>query len=264
MLSLKDYIQDENGKKLFKILKNGFVVEENDNFRYVYLEVESGTYGFDSNIVDTRTKEISYVRKKEEAEVFNFRMFFAVPKGDNVYKAIMLFQNIGQYGIKSIISKYIHKFFSEELNLYTTTGNVCPEMVVKKLLENNKINKLIYTKNNISNDDSDIEKIGYGKEERVLTKIYNTNMVRNLISSYLNGNNRVYEFENVDYDDLKVVCDVFGKERKFSVNNIDKLSIIEGIPNEILNENNDIDDCKLKQHFINISEEYLEHMVYKE
>ena len=96
------------------------------------------------------------------------------------------------------------------------------------------------------------------------TKIYNTNMVRNLISSYLNGNNRVYEFENVDYDDLKVVCDVFGKERKFSVNNIDKLSIIEGIPNEILNENNDIDDCKLKQHFINISEEYLEHMVYKE
>ena len=259
----KEYTDDEQGQKVFKVLNDNIVIEEDENIKYTYIEIESGSYGINSNIINKVTKEIIYVRKKDDAETFRFRILFAVPKDENTQKGIILFQNEGQFGVKSLISDFFHKFVSDTINGYTEIGNICPEKVVEKLLENDNVKKIIYIRNNISNDDSDIENKGYGKEERVITKFFDTTWVKSLISSYLHGNNRVYEFENKKYDDFRVVCDVYGKERKFSVNNIDKMSIIEGIPNSILNKNNDIDDEKLKEHFVNVANEYLQHMAYR-
>lgn len=258
-----NYSNDVHGKKVLKILNNEVQIEENDRLRYIYVEIESGSYGYYSNIINTETNVVSYNRKREDAEVFKFRILFAIPKDENTYKGIILFQNDGQYGVKSLITDYFHKFVSETIDAYTEIGNVCPEQVVEKLLAENTIKKIIYTRNNISNDESDIDTIGYGKEERVITKLFNTDSLKKLISTYLHGNNRVFEFENKNYDDFKVVCDINGKERKFSVNNIDNMSIIEGIPSDVLNQNNDIDDNKLKEHFANVAKGYLQHMVYR-
>ena len=80
-----------------------------------------------------------------------------------------------------------------------------------------------------------------------------------MISGYFNGTNRVYEFENIDYSGVKFITSIYGRTRTININN---LSIIEGIPDEVTNSFRDIDDQKLKEHFIKVTKEYLEHMVY--
>ena len=258
----KKFVLNDYEQKMFKVETENIVVEENDSFRYSYIDINSGGYGIEANIVNTKTNKILYTRKKEHAETIHFRVFFAVPKGDDTCKGIIIFQNIGQYGIKTITTDYLRKFINEELNLVTTTGNICPQVFVKKLLDNNGLMKIIYTRNNVSNDKADTDTMGYGKEERIIAGFSNIKKWKEMISGYFNGNNRIYEFEDIDYSGVKFVTSIYGRTRTININNINNLSIIEGIPDEVSNSFGDIDDQKLKNHFIEVTKEYLEHMVY--
>ena len=46
------------------------------------------------------------------------------------------------------LKKYLGKYF--DTSIYS--GNICPEVFVERLIKDNKINKLIVVKNNISED----------------------------------------------------------------------------------------------------------------
>ncbi len=232
----KKYVKNKYEDKLFKIDTENIVIEGNEKFRYTYIDVRCGGYGIDADIVNTQNSRIMHQRKKDEAEIMHFRIFFAVPKGKDVCKGIILFQNIGQYGIKTISTYYLRKFINDELDLMAITGNICPEVFVKKLLDYNAIKKIIYIRNNVSDDKSDIEEIGYGKEERIITNFININGWKEKISSYFNGKNRIYEFENINYTGFKMKTNIYGRERTIDINNINNLSIIEGIPNEVRDE----------------------------
>lgn len=256
------FVLNDYEQKMFKVETENIIVEENEEFRYSYIDINSGGYGIEAKIVNTKTNKVLYTRKKDHAETIHFRVFFAVPKGKDTCKGIIIFQNIGQYGIKTITTDYLKKFINDELNLYTTTGNICPQVFVKKLLDNNGLIKIIYTRNNVSNDKADTETMGYGKEERIITGFSNVKKWKEKISGYFNGTNRIYEFEEIDYSGVKFVTSIYGRTRTININNINKLSIIEGIPAEVANSFGDIDDQKLKEHFIEVTKEYLEHMVY--
>ena len=258
----RKFVLNDYEQKMFKVETENIIVEENEKFRYTYIDINSGGYGIEANIVNTKTNKILYTRKKEHAETIHFRVFFAVPKENDTCKGIIIFQNIGQYGIKTITTDYLKKFINDELNLYTTTGNICPQVFVKKLLDNDGLMKIIYTRNNVSNDKADTETMGYGKEERIIAGFSNVKKWKEMISGYFNGTNRVYEFEDIDYSGVKFVTSIYGRTRTININNINKLSIIEGIPDEVTNSFGDIDDQKLKDHFIKVTKEYLEHMVY--
>ena len=258
----RNFVLNDYEQKMFKIETENINVEENEKFRYTYIDINSGGYGIEANIVNTKTNKVLYTRKKEHAETMHFKVFFAVPKGDDTCKGIIIFQNIGQYGIKTITTDYLRKYINDKLNLYTTTGNICPQVFVKKLLDNDGLMKIIYTRNNVSNDKADTDSMGYGKEERIIAGFSNIKKWKEKISSYLNGTNRVYEFEDIDYSGVKFVTSIYGRTRTININNIKNLSIIEGITDEVTNSFGDIDDEKLKNHFIKVTEEYLEHMVY--
>lgn len=258
----RKFVLNDSEQKMFKVETENINIEENEKFRYTYIDINSGGYGIEANIVNTKNNKILYTRKKEHAETIHFRVFFAVPKEDDTCKGIIIFQNIGQYGIKTITTDYFKKFINEELNLYTTTGNICSQVFVKKLLDNDGLMKIIYTRNNVLNDKADTDTMGYGKEERIIAGFSNVKKWRKMISGYFNGTNRVYEFENIDYSGVKFITSIYGRTRTININNINNLSIIEGVPDEVTNSFGDIDDQKLKEHFIKVTKEYLEHMVY--
>ena len=257
-----NFVSDDVDQKMFKINTKEIEIKEENNFKYTFIDVKSGGYGIDAEIINRETNEISYTRTKNHAEIMNFKVFFAVPKGNDVCKGIILFQNIGQYGIKTITTDCLSKFISEEMDLVTTTGNICPEIFVKKILEYDGLKKIVYTRNNISNDKADIEDIGYGREERIIMGFSNINKWKERLSGYLNGKNRIYEFENTNYDGVKFVTSIYGRQRTIDINNIKNVSVIEGIPDEIMNSFGDINEEELKKHFIKVTDEYLEHMVY--
>lgn len=113
----RKFVLNDSEQKMFKVETENINIEENEKFRYTYIDINSGGYGIEANIVNTKTNKILYTRKKEHVETIHFRVFFAVPKDDDTCKGIIIFQNIGQYGIKTITTDYFKKFINEELNL---------------------------------------------------------------------------------------------------------------------------------------------------
>jgi len=65
------------------------------------------------------------------------------------------------------------------------------------------------------------------------------------------------------YDKLKVNVSIGGKERTIDLHNLENLSIVEGIPNDIRMPDGLPNKAKLLAHFKNVTNEYLSEMVLR-
>ena len=73
----------------------------------------------------------------------------------------------------------------------------------------------------------------------------------------------MFEFENNSYDTLKVVVDIGGRNRTIDLHNLDNLSIIEAVPDEIRQADGHPDKEMLIEYFKQVASEYLEEMVLR-
>lgn len=159
-------------------------------------------------------------------------------------------------------------FFSSEFGITLVCRTIAPDLFIRKVIKNDNIKKLVMVKNMKSNDLSDNIGIGYGSEVREICGIkfsdenaWNRflNIMRHVAGSRLN----LFEFEDVSYDTLKVVVDIGGRQRKIDLHNLERLSIIEGIPDEIRMADGHPDLKMLLEYFTQVATEYLEEMVLK-
>lgn len=260
------YIEDQ---KLFSFDKNVKIEGEEENYEYFMGRINSGSYGIESEITDIETNEVVYKKKGKDADIKPFYFFLAIPKKNEKYeieKGIIIFQNIGGYGIKTITMNYLKNYLDQYFKMTIYSGNICPEVFVERLLSGNTINKLIVVKNNVSNDVADNIGIGYGKQEITYSRlIVKEPMKQRLVNFAKNKNrNRIFEFEDVQYDQVKVnVEDVNGRTRTINLNNIDNLSVIESLPKEMQLANGYPDQDKLLEHFKKVTNEYMEKMVFQ-
>lgn len=72
-----------------------------------------------------------------------------------------------------------------------------------------------------------------------------------------------FEFEEIEYDNLKVVVEIGGRPRTISLHHLENLSVIEPIPDEIQAPSGNADFSKLIDHFKLVGEEYLKEMVLR-
>lgn len=77
------------------------------------------------------------------------------------------------------------------------------------------------------------------------------------------GRFNLFEFEQVEYDNLKVIVDIGGRTRKINLHNLENLSIIEAIPDEIKMADGQPDLPMLLKYFTKVTTEYLEEMVLR-
>lgn len=75
------------------------------------------------------------------------------------------------------------------------------------------------------------------------------------------GRYNLFEFEQVEYDNLKVIVDIGGRTRKINLHNLENLSIIEAIPDEIKMADGHPNLPMLLEYFTKVATEYLEEMV---
>ena len=66
-----------------------------------------------------------------------------------------------------------------------------------------------------------------------------------------------------NYDKVKLDVEIGGRVRRININNIDKLSIIEGIPDSIKQENGHADLKKYVPYVLDVINEYLDEMVLR-
>lgn len=258
----KELKDKHDEKRLYRmdILKN----DSYDKLNYLLIEIESGRYGFKSDITDKDTQKLKYQQKETDAPLMKFYLTVLVPKaidGVKTNKGFMFFQNYGQYGVKTETVQGIKKMFSEQFDLTLWVGNISPEIFVETMLKAENIKKIFFVRNNISSDSADNLKFTYGKEQRVIEKIkFSENFISKL-QGYLTGSNRIFEFEDKDYSDVKLSIDIGGRNRIIGLNNIENVSVIETLPDDLKNSDGDINKERLVDIVCKQAIEYMRRVI---
>lgn len=261
-------ISDENKNKTFNCtFKDEFCGETEDYF-YLHVIIKSGNYGSSSEIKDIETQKVTYKKKANESEEKPFYLFIVIPKDSpnvRVQKGMFLFQNVGPYGVKTITTEYMHDYFSSNYNITLTCKTIAPKLFIDKVLKKENINKLIMTKNHKSGDSSDNIGHGYGVETRVLANLkFSEPLWQNIMKRivyFAAGNFNLFEFEAKQYDGLKIYVKIGSRYRTINLNNIENLSIIEDIPDEIKGIDGHPKNDELIAHLMRVADDYLKEMV---
>lgn len=239
-----------------------------DTFECFSFEIQSGYYGSASTIVDVDTREKKYIMTPKDVAEKRFYMFAVIPKDNNkvkVNKGMMIFQNIGVYGIKTITYENLNHYFAEKYGITLRCLTISPELFVRKILVKENIKKMIMIKNHKSNDSTDNYYTGYGTESRTIGNLCFDdtmwNRIMNGINHFIKGKANLFEFQSVEYDKLKLEVIIGEKTRTINLHNIENLSIIESIPNTIQDIDGYANIARLRAHIITLIDDYLKEMV---
>lgn len=210
-----------------------------------------------------------HTKKTDEADERPFYMYIVIPKDSEevtVQKGLLFFQNVGPYGIKTLTTDYLRNYFSDKYHLALKIFTVAPQLFIEKVLKKEAIKKIIMVKNHKSFDFADnMNNVGYGVETRTIAKLHFQNTTWSRIMDALRysikGQTSYFEFEQKRYDGLKVIVNIGGRDRTIDIHNINNLSIIESIPDEIQGIDGLPNKARLLAYFQKVTDEYLSKMV---
>ena len=257
---------DERSMRLFSVLPESIKNYDCKTYRAISFAVRSGSYGLESEITDRKTGKVKYKRTQDDADNKQFYCLIYIPKDTDevqVQKGIMLFQTLSTYGIKTITTQQMKDFFSEK-NMTLETRSVSVRMFMEKIIENGSLTKVTLVKNSVSPDLSDSMFISTGREEKsyIKPKLHQKWVAKFL--DFLDGKNQddIFEINDEKYQDIRITFSLSGKSRTVRANDIDRLSVVEEIPDSIFN-NGKYSKEHLTTHMISVAEAYKDKMVFR-
>lgn len=260
---------DDIRKQTFSCRYKDTFTCETAAFKMLYTKIQSGIYGTSSEIYDADTRKVKLKKSARDIDVRPFYLFVVLPKDTEdlkVQKGMLIFQNVGQFGVKTITTELMQSYFSSQYGITIVCKTIAPDLFIKKVIRKDNIKKLVMIKNVKSADDTDTGR-GYGKEVREIGDLRFSDTlwskIHNKIQWVAGGKYNLFEFEQQTYDTLKVVVDIGGRDRKIDLHNLDNLSIIEAIPDEIRMADGHPNEQMLIQHFTKVADEYLDEMVLR-
>ena len=165
----KILVKDNARQQSFKCEYNRKNQLETSGFRMLYVKIYSGIYGSSSDIIDGSTQKIRYKKKSSDIDTRPFYLMVIFPKDNErvtVQKGLFIFQNVGQFGVKTITTELMQEFFSNEFKITLKCNTVSPDLFIKKIIRKDNVKKLVMIKNIKSNDNADNISLGYGSEIR--------------------------------------------------------------------------------------------------
>lgn len=267
MENYQDYYDDEKLMKMFAISQESIQFEDKNTYSIMSCIVLSGAYGIESKMTNKNTKEVVYTRTKEDADIKQFQMLIYVPKdvnGKSVSKGIVIFETIGNFGVKTITIQNMKQYFSEKFGLTLFTRSVSVRIFIEKLLKEGKLSRLTLINNKLSVDASDSMFLNSGREEKAYIKPRLKDGWIKKILNYIDGNlsnNDIFEIDDVTYDDIKLTFSHTGHTRTVSIMDLDSFSIVEDAPESIY-PNGDVNRDKMKEHMEKVAQDYASKMIF--
>lgn len=243
---------------------------ETEDYIYLYCIIKSGVYGSSSDIIDKDTKEIVHRKTANQVDEKPFYLYIVIPKDSsdgkiNIQKGMLFFQNVGPYGIKTITTSYIKEHFSIDYNITFECKSIAPKLFIERMITQQSLMKIIMIKNHKSGDSADNFSKGYGEETKVISKLRFTEkrwqFIKNKIDHFVKSKYNLFELEGFECEDLKLVVKINNNERTINMGNLDNLSIIEILPDDIKSTDGHPIKEKLLDHLKNVTEDYLNEMV---
>ena len=263
-------IKDDDKQQSFRCEYDKENYRETDLFRMYCVKIYSGIYGSTSDIVDGKTEKVKYKKKTSDIDIRPFYLMIIFPKDNEqviVQKGMFIFQNVGQFGVKTVTTTLMNRFFSEKYGVTLKCNTIAPELFVRKVIHKDNIKKLLMIKNVKSRDIADNINVGYGSEVREIGNLcFNESMwskIMDKIKFVSEGKSNLFEFEQQSYDNLKVTVDIGGRNRIINLHNLENLSIIESIPDSIRMADGHPNLPMLIEYFQKVATEYLEEMVLR-
>lgn len=265
--SYTEYDDNEKNMKMFAIDESSVIKEYNKNAWIINGKILCGSYGIESEMTNKDTKEVVYTRKKEDADIKPFHFIVYVPKDKDegkVNKGLLLFEMVGAYGVKTITTNYMRKYFSDEIGLTMEIKSVSVRVFIEKMFEKSTLNRITFIRNKVSNDYSDNIFYNVGREEKTYYKPRLKEEWKNKIIDFFDRSkdeSEVFEIENEGIEDIKLNFTHDGRNISIRVKDTERFSIIEDIPDKIIEDTRN-DKRVLLEYMIKTAESYIERMVY--
>ena len=255
----------EQAQKMFSVKKDSLTLEEKDTYRAASFVVQSGSYGIESDMTNRHTMEISHHRTEDEADVKSFRCVVYIPKdaGDiEINKGIFVFQSIGTYGVKTITTDIMRAFFAD-FGFTLEIRSVSVNAFLKKLIDQGALNKITLIRNRMSPNVADNILINTGSEEVSYIKPdLRPAWLKKILTIFEKADNEgIVEIpDDEDFDDLSIQFKLGNSTRTVRLKNLDKLSIVEDIPSEIIDKKTDL---PLIRYMINTANAYKNNIIFR-
>lgn len=154
---------DDNQKRSFKIDSKRIKISTKE--RIISGIIESGDYGYESEIYNINTGDKTYFKTTEDTEIKPFYFCIFIPNNEN--KGYIILQRMGVYGIHSIFKSHLTAFFKQKFtNLVIEFNPYISKEIAHTFLEKGNIKEFVLRRFNLPTDVAD--RLGFtGHEEDI-------------------------------------------------------------------------------------------------
>ena len=160
---------------------------------------------------------------------------------------------------------FIKEYFAENYHITFECKTIATKLFVERMIKQENVKQIIMVKNHKSGDGSDNFAKGYGAETKIIGHLTfdetKWSKIKSKMDYFTQGRFNLFEFDGLDYDQLKLRVKINNNERTINMGNLENLSLIEAIPDEIQMPDGHPNKESLLAHFEKVANDYLSEMV---
>lgn len=214
--------------------------------RRIVGHIESGFYGYTSELYDVLKERTSYRRKTEEAELLPFYFLFDISKGFD--EAIVILQRFANFGVRKVLLDDLRNRFRSKYPDYIIDINpLVPDSFYEEYLTQGRVTKIKFRKFSVDPDiannfDSSDHREQIGYTDLVITAHRNKQLpLLNRIKRFRNGKLGVKEFFDIrffQYDNIQIEMVKNGNKRTLDLSEMNRIRAYFDITDKVrFNEN---------------------------
>jgi len=226
---------DSSNKKLLRVSRKDV------RGRTIRGIIETGEYGYESDLYDVKHNKVSYKRRVNDAEIFPFYFLLSLPK--NRDKGILILERFGQFGIRKLLGGDFNQYFADHcgdnsLRIYPLTS----QHLIDEIVRNCRVTKVRLIQFNIRKDIADAYDRGVREEEQghlelaVIAKRDGSIPILGRLREVVEGRrdmNRLIEIRDFPYNAAKVEVDFGGRRRTVDLSRFRELRAYYDITNSV-------------------------------
>jgi hypothetical protein len=230
------HLRDEDEQKVLVVSRH------TTRGRFITGIVQTGEWGYRSDLYDVDRQEVSYVRSPREAGLLPFYFRFHLPAGRN--EGLLVLQRFQNFGVRTTLSKDIATFIADHFDAYTVSINpiLAPE-VWRAYLTEGRLVTLRFIRFHVPHDIAAAVD-SQGAIEDVATVEYVLKARRNsalpfagAIAEFVDGRrhwNDFVEITGFDYDTVKAEVEFEGgAKRTIELKDVGSLRAVYDITDEV-------------------------------
>lgn len=203
--------------------------------------VETGEFGYEADLRDVETTNLTYKRTTNDAEMMPFYFLAYLPF--NLDEGVLILQRRAQYGIRTVFLQDFADYFRQHYpGIAVEINPLLPDQLIREFLQDGRLTKLRFVRFSIPSDITDAYEGGghveqSGQMELVIKAGRNQSIpLVDRIRDVIDGDRKVkelIELKDFDYDTVKVELEVGGSRRTVDLSKTFKLRAYYDITSEL-------------------------------